>query len=107
MDPELKLMLETIIKNQESFEKKVNIRFDGIDSELSSIKTQLVGVDNELSSIRTQLDRIENESNQDVIAMLEIINNKLEVAATKEDVNFLAGKLGQHEFEIEQLKRAK
>ncbi|MBP1993701.1 hypothetical protein [Paenibacillus eucommiae] len=93
MEQELKSLLESIIKNQETLKSEVNARFDNIDVELSAI--------------RTQLNRIETEANEDIIATLEIINNKLELTATKEDIGFLAGKLGQHELEIDRLKRVK
>lgn len=46
-------------------------------------------------------------TNGDVISMLEVINRKLELTATKEDIEFLAGKLGQHDLEIDRLKRIK
>ncbi|MNI32709.1 hypothetical protein D3C73_866310 [compost metagenome] len=86
MDQDLKAMLESILLNQETFRNEANAKLD---------------------SITSQLDRMEAESNQDVIALLEVINGKLELTATKEDINFLAGKLGQHDLEIDRLKRVK
>lgn len=44
---------------------------------------------------------------EDVVAMLEVISSKVETLATKEEIEYLAGKLGQHDLEIDRLKRIK
>ena len=128
MDQELKVILESIQgelksvkENQVTFAKEVNQRFDGIDSRFNEVDNRFNEVDNrfneidnrfnemdgKLGDIKSQLDRIEAESNDDIVALLETINGKLETLATKEDVEYLAGRVGRTELEIDRLKRAK
>ena len=121
MDQELKGILESIQnelksvkENQETFAKEVNHRFDavddrlnGIDGRLDGIDGRLDGIDGRLDEMKSQLDRIEAESNDDVVALLESIGGKIETLATKEDVEYLAARVGRNELEIDRLKRAK
>nr|WP_247741009.1 hypothetical protein [Cohnella sp. LGH] len=128
MDQELKAILESIQgelksvkENQVTFAKEVNQRFDGIDNRFNEVDNRFNEVDNrfnevdnrfnemdgKLGEIKSQLDRIEAESNDDIVALLETINGKLETLATKEDVEYLAGRVGRTELEIDRLKRAK
>jgi len=128
VDQELKVILESIQgelksvkENQVTFAKEVNQRFDGIDSRFNEVDNRFNEVDNrfneidnrfnemdgKLGDIKSQLDRIEAESNDDIVALLETINGKLETLATKEDVEYLAGRVGRTELEIDRLKRAK
>ena len=128
MDQELKVILESIQgelksvkENQVTFAKEVNQRFDGIDSRFNEVDDRFNRIDNrfnevdnrfnemdgKLGEIKSQLDRIEAESNDDIVALLETINGKLETLATKEDVEYLAGRVGRTELEIDRLKRAK
>ena len=121
MDQELKVILESIQgelksvkENQVTFAKEVNQRFDGIDSRFNEVDNRFNEIDNrfnemdgKLGDIKSQLDRIEAESNDDIVALLETINGKLETLATKEDVEYLAGRVGRTELEIDRLKRAK
>ncbi len=114
MDQELKAILESIQgelqsvkENQVTFAKEVNQRFDGIDNRFNEVDNRFNEVDGKLGDIKSQLDRIEAESNDDIVALLETINGKLETLATKEDVAYLAERLGRTELEIDRLKRAK
>jgi len=135
VDQELKVILESIQgelksvkENQVTFAKEVNQRFDGIDSRFNEVDDRFNRIDNrfnevdnrfnevdnrfnemdgKLGEIKSQLDRIEAESNDDIVALLETINGKLETLATKEDVEYLAGRVGRTELEIDRLKRAK
>jgi hypothetical protein len=66
--------------------------------DLGPIKTQL-------AQMQQQLDRMENAQTHDVMALLAIINGKLEQTATKEDITYLARKIGEHDLELDRLKR--
>ncbi|RED85228.1 hypothetical protein [Cohnella phaseoli] len=127
--------LKSVKENQVTFAKEVNQRFDGIDSRFNEVDDRFNRIDNrfnevddrfnridnrfnevdnrfnemdgKLGEIKSQLDRIEAESNDDIVALLETINGKLETLATKEDVEYLAGRVGRTELEIDRLKRAK
>lgn len=114
MDQELKVMLESIQgelksvkENQETFAREVSHRFDGMDNRFNEMDNRFNEMDGKLGEIKSQLDRIEAESNDDIVALLETINGKLETLATKEDVEYLAGRVGRTELEIDRLKRAK
>jgi tetrahydromethanopterin S-methyltransferase subunit G len=135
MDQDLKDMLQSIIVSQEMFQNqviarfdkvdagfdkvdarldkvdarldKVDARLDKVDARLDKVDTRLDKVEGEISIIRTQLDRIEYEGNSDVLGVLEVMNAKLELTATKDDIDYLAMKLGQHDLEIDRLKRVK
>jgi len=127
--------LKSVKENQVTFAKEVNQRFDGIDSRFDAvdarfdavdarfdavdarfdavdarfggIDNRLDEVDGKLVTITNQLNRLEGETNDNVIALLQTINGKLETLATKEDVEYLAGRVGRTELEIDRLKRAK
>jgi chromosome segregation ATPase len=112
MEQELKVMLELIIRNQESLQSDVNARFDDVNARIDDVNARFDDVnarfdkvDNDLTMITMQLEKLEANTNSDVIAMLELMDSKLELTATKEDINFLAMKLGKHELEIDRLKR--
>ncbi|MDF2670458.1 MAG: hypothetical protein K0R67_2764 [Paenibacillus sp.] len=100
MDPELKAMLELL-----------HSQISGLGDKLTDVSTRLNSrldsVDNKLIGIAVQLTRMETEGNNDVIIMLEMMDTKLELTAKKEDIDYLAGKLGQHDLEIDRLKRIK
>ncbi|TVY07433.1 DUF1640 domain-containing protein [Paenibacillus cremeus] len=69
-----------------SLKREMEVRFDRVDE---------------------RLDRIEVFQNEDVVAMLHVIQGKIETCASKEDVMYLAGKLGEHDLALDQLKRVK
>jgi hypothetical protein len=122
MDQELRSMLETIVDHQEAMKEEMNARFETIVDHQEAMKEEMNtrfetiqkdmnvrfdGVDGRLEVISSQLDRIEAETNDDVVAILESISSKMETLATKEDIDYLAGRLGKHELEIDRLKRIK
>ncbi len=82
-------------------------RFNAMDDRFNAVDARFNVMDGKLDGIKNQLDRIEAESNDDVVALLESISGKIETLATKEDIEYLAGRLGRTELEIDRLKRAK
>ncbi|WP_240413791.1 hypothetical protein [Paenibacillus periandrae] len=68
--------------------------------ELPSIKEQL-------THMQHQLDRMEYSQTHDVLSLLTMIDTKLEQTATKEDIAYLARRIGEHDLELDRLKRIK
>lgn len=68
--------------------------------ELPSIKEQL-------TQMQHQLDRMEYAQTHDVLSLLTMIDAKLEQTATKEDIAYLARRIGEHDLELDRLKRIK
>lgn len=86
---------------------KVENRLGNVENKIDQVENRLGNVEDKLIVITNQLDRMEAESNSDVIAILESMNGKIETLATKEDIDYLAERLGKHDLEIDRLKRVK
>ncbi|SDC75118.1 hypothetical protein SAMN02799630_01381 [Paenibacillus sp. UNCCL117] len=99
--------LGVLMDKQGSFEAQVLTRLDRVEGELSTVSARLSKVEDGLESVKEQLDRNEAEFSQDVVTMLNLIHLKLERSASKEDMDFLAAKLGVHDIEMDRLRRMK
>ncbi len=119
MEERLAELFASMIENQ----NQTNARLDNITSKLALLEdvpsklalledvpsklALLEDVPSKLADISSQLIRMESNANQDVIGLLELINTKLDLCASKEDIDFFARKFGQYDLEIDRLKRVK
>ncbi|MFZ3100610.1 MAG: hypothetical protein WA131_11065 [Desulfitobacteriaceae bacterium] len=101
---------KNVLETLESL-KEGQSRLEGNVSRLEEGQSRLEG---NVSRLETKIDRLANEGQQDITALLQLINTKLDATATKGDIariedvlDVLAARSTRQEADILNLKRAK
>lgn len=91
--------LKQIVTNMRKEQEVTNARLDRMEKRLDRM-------DRRLETMESRQEKMEKQheiTNERLIGIEQRLND----TATKEDVEYLARKLGEHELELDRLKRAK
>lgn len=92
-------MLETVL---DAKLKPLQEDMTGIKQEMAGMKQDLSNIKQDISGLHHKFDLLASEQPDDTIAMLQIINTKLD--HIQKDVAFIYFKTSQNELEINRLK---
>lgn len=113
MKSELNREFDSKFKMLDSNINKLNSKFDKLDFKMDNVETNVTSFDQRFdileskmttgfSGVNERLDRIERSQNEDVLVLLKQV--KKNTGDIERDIEYISGKVGKHELEINRLK---
>ena len=97
---------------EDEFQRIVLEKLTTMDQRMSTMEQKMVTRD-DILRLEDKIDKLSNDSPNDIMALLELIDNKLDNTATKEDlvstnsiIKILSTRSIQQEAEIERIRLA-